>query len=224
MSGLILTPNPLIISSPIFDLSSPSLEIDAISVLNSSGDAKFFMSPTFNVPGQIVPPMMMNAKMMDVPLGSGLILSRDIVIPSFKLLLPKSYRTPLSVYDDVCDTAPIKEDIVKIFYYKFLDKWLYDKDASMPLLKYLKVSGDKVELVSKVKSSEDYLKNDQKTIDKKVEFIEKNLLSIEEVYEILKKFVAETRVSWCDLTKFKTFVREAIEKSLKKKIKRIIED
>lgn len=215
MSGLLLTPDQLIISS---SLDSLSLSSDLMS------DVKVFVSPTDNIPGRIIPPTMINAKKIDIPFGSSLLMASDIVIPSFQILETKSYRVPLSYYEDVCDTASIKEDIVKIFYYKFLDKWLYDNDASMYLLKYIKVSGDKVELISKLKDTDDYIKNDQKVVDKKVDFIEKNLLSMEDVYEILKKFVTETRVSWCDLTKNKLFVREAIEKTLRKKMKRLIKD
>jgi hypothetical protein len=218
MAELILTPNPLLLSTPTLETISLSSDL--------FGDAKVFVSPSIDIPGKIIPPTMMDAKILTSPfnLGSSVLLTSDIVIPSFNIISTQTYRTPLFYFDDVCNTSNIKEDIVKIFYYKFLDKWLYDDDASMYLLKYLKVSGNKVELVSNKKNTDDYLKNNQEVIDKKVDFIEHNLFSKEELYEILKKFVSGTHISWCDLTKHKLFVREAIEKTLEKKMKRLMSE
>jgi hypothetical protein len=151
---------------------------------------------------------------------SSLVLSpNDIYVPSFNVVRDvASLYSPL--YEDVCATPSIKEKVSKIFYYKMLDKWLYDE--SKYLLKYLKVSDGKVNLIKNLTDVDDYDTNSQEIVDKKVQFIEDNIFKLENVFEILKKFIASTNISWCELTTNSYFVREAIEKTLKHKFKKLI--
>jgi len=133
-----------------------------------------------------------------------------------------SLRIP--IIDDVCDVPEIKEKVCKIFYYKLLDKWLYDIDDSGYILGYLKIVDGKASLIKNIEHKDDYKSTSQSDTDKKVSYIEDNVFKLDDVAEVLKKFVAGTRISWCKLPKSSSFVRESIEKSLVNKLKKLISD
>jgi hypothetical protein len=151
------------------------------------------------------------------PFSQMLIQTEDIFVPNI-YFNNNPLINPISYYDDVCDIDIIRNKTIEYFYFKLLDKWLYEK--SKHLLGYFRVSGDKINYVESVDKKDDYKHNSQDVVDKKVSFIEKNIFSKEDISHILKKFVDSTRVSWCNLKDHGYFVREAIEKSLEKKIKR----
>lgn len=152
-------------------------------------------------------------------IGSPLIMS-DIFIPALNVGA-SVLRRP--VHGDVCDTSAIRERVTKMFHKKMLDKWLFREENSKFINKYLKVVDGKVKLIDSLKNTDDYINNDQKTVEKKVDFIEDKILSLTDVYTILQQFVKGTNVSWCDLPKQSYFVREAIEKTLENKLMRMIE-
>ena len=200
-------------------------------------DGQIFVTPTISPlspvdyiadPGSIIPPTMLKVKNVNMRigpygLGTTMLVPSDIYIPSFSVVSDiLSLRAPFSIYDDVCNTPSIRENVTKIIYYKLLDKWLYDNDESKYLLGYLKVSDGKVNLIGDLDKKDDYKNNSQEVVDKKVEYIEKHVLSVGDIYAILQKFTESTHVSWCELTKNKFFVRESIEKTLEKKFKRMV--
>lgn len=115
-----------------------------------------------------------------------------------------------------------KEDISKYFRFKTLDKWLHDK--LLFLLNFLTVSGGKVDLISKLESyKEDTVdKDSDETIEKKVKFIEKYFLRLEDVMNILDKLHTEYGINWFDLHKHEGIVRDRIAHWLKKKFKKAI--
>lgn len=223
--------------SEAFPLSSITPGFDSLvlspTLFNPAGT--MFITPSIssiefiNRPGGIIPPTMIKTNILSQPIGiigeGSLLLPSDIFVPSFQLvsdLGAGALRLPLGLFNDSCDIPHIKESVTKIFYYKMLDKWLYDKDDSKKLLGYLKVVDGKVELIKDIDNKDDYMKNDQATVDKKVEFIEKNIFRIDDVFAILKKFVDGTRISWCDLTKNGSFIRDAMNHTLEKMFKRLI--
>jgi hypothetical protein len=174
----------------------------------------------------LVPPSMFKYNFHDYVLpfrskGEYVIISPlDIFVPSIKFNHDKRFY---AFYDnDVCDTPNIRETISKKIYYKFLDKWLYDSHKSKHILKYFKYSDGKVSLIKDLDKKDDYDTNSHEIIDKKVDFIEHNIFRMDDLYVILKQFIAGTRVSWCDLIENSYFIREAIEKTLENKIKKLI--
>lgn len=201
--------------------------LDTISLSPMIGfDGSVFVTPTFAPfdmvadPDKIIPPTMFNvgavkSRIGPYNIGTTMLLPNDIYVPSFSVM-----GNALNLYNDVCDTPSIREKVTKIIYYKLLDKWLYNK--LMHLLGYLTVSDGKVRVISDPDKPDDYKKNTQDEIDKKVDYIENHVLSIGDVYAILQRFSEGTRVSWCELPKETFFVRESIEKSLEKKLKRMV--
>ena len=109
------------------------------------------------------------------------------------------------------------------FRAKVLGKWLYD-DLS-DLLNYFIVANDgNVRLLENLSeyradtSANESLSN----IEKKIDFIEKHILTEKTMYRILKKFVKGTGINWYDLHKNEYFVKEAIKNMLNKIIRETI--
>lgn len=174
----------------------------------------------------LVPPALFKYKVRDyiLPFNTKedyvVISPLDIFVPAIKIKYDKNLYAFYK--NDVCDTPEIREAISKKLYYKFLDKWLYDQHKSGYLLKYFKYSNGEVKLVKDLDDTDETKSEDQHIIDKKVDFIEHNIFRIDDLYVILKQFIAGTMISWCDLVDNTYFIREAIEKTLENKIKKLI--
>lgn len=128
---------------------------------------------------------------------------------------------PLHPSLDLNRDSKLHNMMTKYFYYKTLDKWLKKENDMLELLNYLKVTDKGIDVINKV---EEYNSNtpsgeNQQNIDKKIEFIEKNVLSKEDIYRILKKYVRETSTNWYDLEEKGTyFIKEIIKKLIKSKL------
>lgn len=123
---------------------------------------------------------------------------------------------------DLNNDKDLQKKVTKYYYYKTLDKWLKKQTDMLDILNYLMVNNNgNVELI---KNMNDYNpknieKDSQQDIDKKVDYIEKNILFRETVYDIIKKYVKETRTNWYDLYDKSTFfIKELIKKFLQTKI------
>lgn len=219
--------------TPRISIEEPTLETVYISTMSPVEDVTLFVSPKVpNAPNDvIIPPIKMNAKIINSPVLSTtdmfgvkhLTVLDDIYVPSVQVMTSTNPLVSQYVLGDTCDLDNIKEDMSKYFHYKLLDKWLYEDKKSKALLKYLTVTDGHVKLIRKIDKVDDVAKNSQDVIDKKVKYIEDNVLSRDEVLLILKRFVESTRISWCSLQKNGFLVREAICKTLKNKLKRLIE-
>jgi hypothetical protein len=227
--NVISTISPL---SPFFDtIVSPSLIIDETLIVtpNVKTVVPSIVSPInfISTPGGIVPPTVLNVSnvnpLLPKVLPQSLIITEDIFVPSIQFLSDgRNINIPLSLYDDVCDVENIKNQIVSSFYYKFLDKWLYDRDDAKKILGFFKIVNDKVVLIENIEKREDVSHDTQEIVDKKVDFIEKNIVTKHDIYAILKKFIDETRISWCRLVKAEELVKSSVIHSIKNKIKKMI--
>ncbi|MBA42894.1 MAG: hypothetical protein CMF62_02655 [Magnetococcales bacterium] len=112
--------------------------------------------------------------------------------------------------------------MAKYFFYKILDKYLY-KDLQ-EVLNFFVIKDGKAQLI---KSLDDYKettvdKDSESDKDKKIAFIEKNILSVRIVKKILKRFVDGSSTNWYDLPKKTIYLKEFFGKALKELIKREI--
>jgi hypothetical protein len=156
------------------------------------------------------------------------VTTRTNVMPVVQM----QYTTPLvsslavPVYDIDYDTGMndnylTQKEMTKWMLYRILDKWLYKPEMSH-ILKYLKVSDNSnVKLVtSKKEYDENKIADDSiKTIEKKADWIEENLFGISEMRSLLKRSVEELNYKWYDLPYKETFIVDAVERTLKKKLK-----
>lgn len=174
-----------------------------------------FLTPTFS------PTYPVQNTLVLSPYNDTLVVS-PIYVPSVYIKQPSmidALKIPKYLMGDVCNINNIKEKVTKIVYYKILDKWLYDD--MIGILGYFKVTDDKVSLIKSLQDKTHAAKED-KTIENKIKFIENNILTQDEVYSILKRFINGTNVSWCDIPKNGYFVKETIEKYLIRKIEKMI--
>ncbi len=145
--------------------------------------------------------------------------------PPYKTSVDFSYSQPLvSVYRDLEADPKVQKRMVKYFFYKVLDKWLFEdlKD----LLGYLNVTGEKVSLISDTNkfnatSSE---KDSVDVINKKADFIGKYIFTMSVMTKVLRKFVQEANASWYDLPKHEFFIRQVVRDNLEKALKLAIKE
>jgi hypothetical protein len=147
--------------------------------------------------------------------------SNNLSIAPIYPMYPFSISRPVVVpYADLNKDKDIVNRLVKYFYYKTLDKWLYD-DELFSLLRYLKVSGDKVHVI---KSEDDKDKHNisQEDADKKIEYIEHELLSKDDMDEILSKLYRHSNVKYIDMPKNEYVVIAAVKRFLKSKFHKLM--
>ena len=148
-------------------------------------------------------------------------IAPGVVVPGYTTIQP---RFPLVPELDLDNDESAKNKIAEYFYYKTLDKWLFDD--MLKVLNYLKVSGNSVDVIDKIS---DYDKNStnrdtQESIEKKIKFIEQNILNRNTMYDILRRYTRETSTKWAELVnKHEVYVKDIIKKSLRRKLEKIIE-
>ncbi len=129
----------------------------------------------------------------------------------------------LDVDTGLNDSFLVQQQAIEYFMYRILDKWLYN-DEMCHLLKYLKVSGGKVDYIS---SENDYKGNkicsdSADDVEKKVDFIHDNLLGKTEMKNLLMRIMHELGMQWYQLTMNERLIVDSAEKYLKKELKKRI--
>jgi len=141
------------------------------------------------------------------------------VAPMYPYMYPSMYpyRNPAIVvpYENLNKNPDVINRLVKYFYYKTLDKWLYEELSG--LLRYLKVSNDKVHII-KSENDRDKENISQEEADKKVEYIEKEIFDKDDMYDILMKVTNETDLEIIKLPKNEFILIGYIKKFLKKEL------
>lgn len=133
---------------------------------------------------------------------------------------------PLHPSLDLNRDSKLQQMMTKYFYYKTLDKWLKREKDMLNILNYLKITDRGVELINNINDykSNNTDKDTQNNIDKKVDYIEKNIFSKDDMHNILKKYVKETTTNWYDLEDKATFfIKEIIKNFIKNKLKEAIQ-
>ena len=126
-------------------------------------------------------------------------------------------------YDDLNSDPKIHKRLTKYYYYKTIDKWLYD-DLS-DILNYFTIGADgKVKLISNM--SQYKMTNADKDTpqmkEKKIQFIENKIFKRYDMANLLYKFVREAGTKWVDLHKNEYYLKQVIEKNIIKRIKKRI--
>jgi len=156
-------------------------------------------------------------------------LSEIIVSPYSTKIVTTNVVTPLvPVFNYEIDTGLnssylVQKDTTREILYLTLDKWLYSAEMSH-LLKYLRVVNDKVVPIAK---EDDYKTNkisgeSDSIIEKKIDYIQENLLDMEQMRKILTKITEELDYKWYDLLSHKKVIMEVIERYLKKKLRMLV--
>lgn len=141
------------------------------------------------------------------------------LIPSVRL----DYSRPIfGFYEDLNHNKSIIKRMVKYIHLKTLDEWLMDD--LLELLNYVKVSGNKVELIKGMNEYKHNAAYNEKIpiLEKKVDFIERNFLSLRVMQKIVKNFIKETGYNYVDLPHVQEQIKTYIERKLKKMLKHAV--
>ena len=122
----------------------------------------------------------------------------------------------------------IKRAVVKYYYKKIIDEWIYKDTDFISLLQYINVSNGKCE-ISKNKDNMSIAKykhlseEDKKLFNKKLECMKASILDKENVKLILIKIKDKNNVTWYALNKKinKPTIKHAIYKAFLKKINKM---
>lgn len=127
-------------------------------------------------------------------------------------------QNALFYHDSGISNNPIViHDIAKSIRYKFLDKWLYDYDK---IIKMLKVSNDKVIILSADNAEQNDISNDtEDVLVKKSDFIGWEILTLRKVAKILHLFVVKNNIKFYDIPYNESHVKHTIAKYVIKKLK-----
>lgn len=133
------------------------------------------------------------------------------------VIYPWAYRE-LPYQYDLNKIKSVHDKITIYFRNKTLDKWLYGTMSK--LVGYFKMDGDKVSLVSNSNnfSAEAGQKDTDDVFEKKILYIENNVLTHSVMKDILKKFIKGTNANWYDLHKVEALVQDYIQKHLEQYI------
>lgn len=115
-----------------------------------------------------------------------------------------------------------QKDMTEYLHLRFLDKWLYDEDYCY-LLKYLIIADETVKPISNLSDFKEnkICEDSEKDVEKKADYIEKNILGISEMKHILKRVIEDTSFKWYELADkdVEPFVMDVVEKFVKKRLK-----
>ncbi len=191
----------------------------SISSMYLTSDSQLIYSPLPYIPSQatIEPFPTLPSYTTSTPV----MVAPGVVVPSYTTIQP---QLPLSPELDLDNDSDTRNKISDYFYYKTVDKWLFDSMAK--ILGYLKISGNSVDFIDSLSkydpSSVD--KDTQETVEKKIKFIENNILDKIDVFNILNKFTRETNTKWVHLIKKnEMFIKDLIKRFLKKKMEKSVE-
>lgn len=158
------------------------------------------------------------------------VTTRNVLTPIVPTYLVDYNKYDLTKYFDydtgMNDNYTTQKEMTKWLLKRILDKWLF-KDELSHVLKYLKVTNDGE--IKVVKNDEDRKNNkisedSTKNIEKKADWIEENVFGMHEMRKLLKRLVEELNYKWYNLPKKESLIIEAVEKTIKKKLRSMMEE
>ena len=144
----------------------------------------------------------------------------------FSVSINTTYVDPvIAPYQNLNADPKVRKRIVKYFYYKVFDKWIYKELIN--LLSYVNVK-NKPKLVSSLKNikSNSSKKDSKATVKKKSKFLEDKVMGkkgITVMYNIIRKYVNTRKLQWINLinnhqTELVEYIGRQLDKYLKSKI------
>lgn len=123
-------------------------------------------------------------------------------------------RPTLSMYDNLNADKRVRKMVTKFFVKKILGKWIYDEMSD--ILNYLKISNGKVTPLDKITEHKPTAHKDDSEANTKlkVEFLEDNIVTYENMYRIIQKYVKYENVNWYDLPRSHVLFKRALMKEV----------
>lgn len=122
-------------------------------------------------------------------------------------------------YQDLNKDKSVQKNLTKYYYYKILDKWIYKE--LMPLLAFVDTSGDKPHLIKSLSQYdvEKLTTNSSDEIEKKINYLEKVIITRDMVKHVLKKICSDNGINWYDLDKNEKKIKTVFYNYLLDKLK-----
>ncbi len=158
----------------------------------------------YNTPSNTTYPLIYTANTLNINRASPFIAT-DINNPM---------RVVTGYYPDLDKDHTVHKTLTKYYYYKFLDKWLYNDLRA--LLAYIKIDNGKARLIN---SMSEYNVNSvtddtAENLDLRVDLLEK-LIPKDFVKSILKKVVEKYNIHWYHLNKNEDIVIKRLNSAVK---------
>lgn len=156
-------------------------------------------------------------------------IGTDDITNSATDLFVKSIYYPRTItmptYTDLNYDSNIRKRVVNYFYYKTLEKWLYDDDNMTQLLNFFVVEKDKVFLVNSLSDYEKTKKNLLSESKKRtiVNFIGKYLLTKSKMGDFIHKFIKKYSIPFVNLYHNQRAVKKFIGRQLFRKLSKSLE-
>ncbi len=137
--------------------------------------------------------------------------STTVVYPTKSGLLSYQYKN-MSADKDTIKT------IVKYFYYKILDKWIYKE--LLPLLAFITIEEGRPRIITDLadfnprKIAEDSVEN----VEKRIDYMEKILITKDMVRHVLKKIIKRYGAGWYELKDYEDEIKKYFFKYIREKL------
>lgn len=157
-------------------------------------------------------------KLLD-PFDTDKLKGSDIV-KSFvhNIYYPRTITMPM--YENLNYNTNIQKRVINYFYYKTLEKWLYDDRKMTKILHFFKIDKDKVLFISSInefkKAKNNVLREHEKKII--VDFISKYILTKSKMGQFIYKFIKKSNIPWINLYKNQRLIKKFIRKRLFRKL------
>lgn len=144
-----------------------------------------------------------------------------MLIDPYRKLVTSSLIRPIQmpVYNtnyNLNNDPRILARFVKKYRYMTLDKWLYND--LIDLLNYIIIENDRTDVIKNIDKLDKkaYVKDSDEIIDKKIEFIEKYILSEKAMRKIILKTCNNTNIELIELPNNEHILQKSVKHYLKK--------
>jgi|SaaInlStandDraft_4_1057021.scaffolds.fasta_scaffold01936_5 hypothetical protein len=151
------------------------------------------------------------------------VTTHGVMVPGQAMITHNLPYYELEFNSGLNDNYFAQQQMIEYMMAQFYNNWIYENELCY-LLKYLKVTGNDVNYVS----SKDEYKNNKicndsdDHVEKKIDFIEKNILTKSDMKKILRRLTNDLGVKWFQLTLKENIAMETIERYVRSALKRNI--
>lgn len=146
----------------------------------------------------------------------------------FSEIIMQDYNNPFrfvaGFYPDLNKDPVVHKKVTKYYYYKLLDKWLYED--LKPILAFVTTHDGKPSLIKSINqydiNSVDGLSKDE--LKKRIDFLENNIITKDLIKHLLRKIVDKKKIMWYHLNKFEDTIKDKLKKYLKKTMESYIKN
>ncbi len=136
---------------------------------------------------------------------------------------PNSNILTYSVFNDLNKDKEVVKTITKYYYYKILDKWLYDE--FLPILAFVKMENDKPKLISSMAEFRigDLARESENVLESKIDYLSEIFITRDMVRHVLKKFINKHNTRYSALNRQEHELKKYFFKYMKDKLEEAVE-